>query len=145
MKELNKYYDILKQTGLKNTKHRNSVLDILVNCNHPLTVEQIFFALKEKNISINLSSVYRTLECLVAKGLLVKSNIHGDNKGLFEFYRREHRHHLICSECRKIISIEGCPLEAYEKLLQEKTGFDVTGHRLEIYGYCEDCKVTKKF
>ncbi len=144
MHEIDKYSDILKSTGLKNTRHRNSILEILESCENPLSAEQIFLDLKEKNISINLSSVYRTLENLVAKGLLTKSNLNGDNRALFEFNRMEHKHHLICSGCRKIVPVDECPLEMYEKLLQDKTGFDVTGHKLEIYGYCQDCKASRK-
>ncbi len=140
MAEDGKYRDILKRSGLKNTKHRNSILEILENSRHPLTAEQIFVKLLSLKISINLSSVYRTLDTLISKGMLVKSTLSGDNKALFELNRQEHKHNLICFGCRKIIPVDGCPLAGYENLLKEKTGFDVTGHKLEIYGYCQDCQ-----
>ncbi|WP_422145473.1 transcriptional repressor, partial [Clostridium sp.] len=50
---------MLKKKGLKVTKHRNSLLEVLEIENQPLTAEDIFLKLKEKGISINLSSVYR--------------------------------------------------------------------------------------
>lgn len=132
---------MLKQAGLKNTKHRTSVLEILSGSDQPVSAEQVFLKLAEKGVNANLSTVYRILESFAAKGLAVKTNIGSDTKALFEISSTGHRHHMICIKCRKMTSVEDCPLEEYEKMLQKKTGFNVTGHKLEIYGYCEECKM----
>lgn len=134
------YSKILKREGLKNTKHRNAILEVIENSAQPINAEQIFFELKDKKISINLSSVYRILESLVSKKLLIKSIIPGSNKAVYELNRLEHTHYLICSSCKKMFSVDGCPLEEYEKQLESKMGFEITGHKLEIYGVCKDCK-----
>jgi Fur family ferric uptake transcriptional regulator len=143
MKDDNRYSAVLKSVGLKNTKHRNSILKILETVESPITAEEIFLELKKQQIAINLSSVYRTLENLVAKEMVLKSNLSGENKALFELMRTGHRHRLICSGCKKMIPIEGCPVAEYEKSLQQQTGFRVTGHKLEIYGYCHECEPNK--
>jgi len=134
------YSELLKLKGLKNTKHRNSVLKVVELSEQPISAEQIYFNLKESNVSVNLSSIYRILETLVNKNIVIKTNLTVTNKALYEFNFQIHKHHLICSGCKKMLSIEGCPLEDYEKTLQEKSGFSITGHSLEIYGYCNDCK-----
>ena len=59
----------LKKKGLKVTKHRNSLLEVLEIENQPLTAEDIFLKLKEQGISINLSSVYRILDTLADNNL----------------------------------------------------------------------------
>jgi len=59
---------------------------------------------------------------------------------LYELNRQEHKHHLICSGCRKMFTVDECPLEDYEKSLSNKLDFDITGHKLEIFGYCKECK-----
>lgn len=144
MQEAGNYSTILKKEGLKNTKHRNAILEVIENSNQPISAEQIFLELKEKKNTINLSSVYRTLEVLVSRDIVIKTNITGDNRATYELNRLEHKHHLICSGCKKMFSIDGCPVEEYEKQLREKTGFDITGHKLEIYGFCKECKQTNK-
>ena len=144
MQEEGNYSTILKKEGLKNTKHRNAILEVIENSNQPISAEQIFLELKEKKNTINLSSVYRTLEALVSRDIVIKTNITGDNRATYELNRLEHKHHLICSGCKKMFSIDGCPVEEYEKQLREKTGFDITGHKLEIYGFCKECKQTNK-
>ncbi|RCX19431.1 Fur family ferric uptake transcriptional regulator [Anaerobacterium chartisolvens] len=145
MIETGSYTEVLRREGLRNTKHRNSILETIEGSGKPVTAEEIFLNLKSKNISINLSSVYRALDILVFKEVVVKSTIADSSSAFFEINKREHKHNLICSGCKKIFPVDGCPLEEYEKLLQDKTGFDVTGHRLEIYGYCHECKEEKKY
>jgi Fur family transcriptional regulator, ferric uptake regulator len=132
--------EIFAKHGLKNTKHRNLIYDILRNAELPLTTESIYLMLKEVDTSISFSTVYRVLDVFASKGLVVKSGIGEDNRAAFELNRMEHRHHLICVGCRKMIAIEGCPLELFEKSLENKTHFDITAHKLEIFGYCPNCK-----
>jgi len=133
--------ELFESTGIKNTRQRNMTLDILKQAEWPITAEQIFLKLKEIDSAISLSTVYRIMEVFTAKGLAIKSNLVEDTKAMFELNRMEHKHHLICVRCRKMHVVEDCPLGNYERALEKKTDFDITGHRLEIYGYCSDCKV----
>ncbi|MHB8125680.1 MAG: Fur family transcriptional regulator [Desulfitobacteriaceae bacterium] len=135
----NDYKEVLAREGVKNTKHRNAILGILEQSKTPVTAEEIFLSLKENHTSIWLSTVYRTLEILTSKELVVKSTIMGHDKARYEFNHNEHKHHVICVCCQKMISFLDCPIEEYEKNLKEKIDFIVTGHKLEIYGYCQEC------
>jgi len=144
MNNIGNYSNILKHEGLKNTKHRNVILEVIENSEQPISAEQIFLKLKEKKNSISISSVYRILESLVSKGLITKSNITGDSKATYEFNRSEHKHHLICTGCKKMFTVDGCPLEEYEKRLKSTMDFDITGHKLEIFGLCKECKHINK-
>lgn len=140
MRKIVSYKDLLKSNGLKNTKRRNSILEVLAMSAQPITVDQVFLELQQNNVSINISTVYRILETLSSKGLILKTNIIGENKSLFELNQLEHKHHFICLGCKQMLSVDDCPFEQYGKLLQDKMGFNVTGHKLEIYGYCQNCK-----
>jgi Fur family ferric uptake transcriptional regulator len=131
--------DELKRCGLKSTKHRAAILDILKKSAEPVSAEQVFLMLKVQEIPANLSTVYRTLEALSDKDLATKLNITGDNKALFEYNRMVHRHYLVCLGCRKIKAINSCPLEDYEESLAKETNFSIIGHKLNVYGYCPEC------
>lgn len=140
MQSEDKYKEILKKENLKNTKHRNSVLEVIGQSRQPVSSEAIFLRLKEKGITISLSTVYRVLDALVEKGLVDKASVTDGNKALYEMNDMEHRHHLLCVKCRELLPVDGCPLEEYEKALEEKLGFSIKGHKLELYGYCKKCK-----
>jgi Fur family transcriptional regulator, ferric uptake regulator len=130
----------LKRNGLKNTRHRGDVLKILEQNTQPVTAERVFLALKKSCVNISLSTVYRILEVLVAKDIVLKLSTAENESAMFELNRKVHRHYLICLGCHKMLPVEGCPLGGLEARLERETGFTVTGHRLEIYGYCAECR-----
>lgn len=137
------YKQVLAREGVKNTKYRNSILEIIEQSKIPLTADEIFLILKQKHGSIWLSTVYRTLEILNSKDLITKLTIMDDDKARYEINHKEHRHYVICVTCHKIITFSDCPVEKFEKTLKQKIDFNVIGHKLEIYGYCQDCKSVK--
>lgn len=130
----------LKNSGLKATKVRKAILAILIRSSQPMAAEEIFLALKEEQSTANLSTVYRTLESLVNKDLVSKISIMNNDRMLFEYNQLGHRHYLICVTCKKIVTVQNCPLGSYERTLEDETHFNIIGHRLYLYGYCEDCQ-----
>ncbi len=137
------FCSILKAKGLKVTKHRNSVLEVIEAENQPITAEDIYIELKNKGISINLSSVYRILDTLVENSLINKYVIGENNKTSYEINSLKHKHHLICTRCNRVFPLDNCPLKTYEEQLESSLDFEITGHKLEIYGICSDCKNKK--
>lgn len=131
--------DILAKIGCKNTKPRKTVIEVLESTNKSLSAEDIFIRIKELGESVNLSTVYRTLELMETKSLVNKT-VMGDGKARYELTVDGHRHHLVCTNCHKSVLIDFCPLEKLEKDISEKNNFDITGHRFEIYGLCPECK-----
>ena len=126
--DLNK---ILSDTGLKCTKQRLQVLDILENAPSPLSAENIY----EKVSEMSLSTVYRTLEKLCEKNIISKHTIQDSDKLYYEIIRNSHRHYAICLGCQSMKYVDVCPVHT-----ANIDNFTVTGHKLEIYGYCDKCR-----
>jgi len=143
MSEILTHKEALKHSGLKNTKHRNSILDLFEKKTQPLTADQIYLDLVNQKTDINLSTIYRILNTLVEKELVVKTRMINDTKTFYELNNSDHTHHLVCVECKKITTVDECPFEEYEKKLKEKEGFNILGHKLEIYGVCHSCMEKK--
>lgn len=143
LEENSKYKELLNREGIKSTRHRNAILELLEESEFPQTAEQLFITLREKTASIDLSTVYRTLDTFASKNLVIKSNRVDDGKALYELNHNEHKHHILCVGCHKLISIEDCPIGDLKQTLKNRIDFDITGHKLEIYGYCHDCKKYK--
>lgn len=143
MGENKNYGKVLKKENLRNTNHRISVLGIIESSEEPISAENLYIELKSKGVSISLSTVYRILDILAEKEIVIKTDIADNHKSLYEMNRQDHNHHLICVKCRKIIPIEDCPFGDYLRTLEERSGFQITGHRLEMFGYCGKCKTEK--
>lgn len=135
-----RFESLLKNGDLKVTKHRHAILEALERDKLPVAAEDLYIKLKEKGVSISLSTVYRGLEALHEKGIVIKSSLPDCNKAVYEYNHNEHRHHIVCIKCHKMLPVIGCPLEEYEKLIENKFAFTVKGHRLEVYGYCNGCE-----
>ena len=143
MNRESEHENILTQKGLKNTKSRHAVVEVLQNAQSPLSAEEIYLEVKRQGVSANLSTVYRILE-LLEKMTLVEKIPTENGKAVFELIHEEHRHHLICTGCRRRVPISDCPLEKLEREVGRETDFSITGHRLELYGICPDCKKVDK-
>ena len=130
----------LKQSGLKKTRIRMAVLRLLEENQDPVSAEQIFDGLKSQSVSVNLSTVYRTLESLLGKKMILKRSFSGDSKAVFEYNRTGHKHYLICLGCKKFMPLAHCPLGHYEEALARETNYTIEGHTLDIYGYCPECR-----
>lgn len=134
------YEEKFIENGLRRTKSRKAILDILTKSSQPISAEQIYKLLKEENIAIDISTVYRTLEAMENIELVKKINIMDDDRMLFEYNNMNHSHYLVCVGCKKIITLQSCPLGSYEEELESKTNFSILGHKLYLYGYCSECQ-----
>jgi len=134
------YEEIMKQNGLKRTKNRFRILKILDIGDIPLSAGSIYNCLKEEEIEVSLSTVYRTLEKLSEMNIIRKLTFNGDNSTFFESIKKGHRHYLICLKCRSITVLNKCPIKGYQEDIEKETSYIIEGHKLDMYGYCPKCK-----
>ena len=66
------YREYLNKYGMKSTKQRNLLLNILKNIETPQTAENLYLKAKEHDVLINLSTVYRILEKFTEKKITIK-------------------------------------------------------------------------
>ncbi|MBC7960343.1 MAG: transcriptional repressor [Vallitaleaceae bacterium] len=135
------FKEVLTNNGVKNTKHRDAILEVMEKSERPLTAEDIFLIIKGNGGTTCLSTVYRTMEMFENKGLVIKSNSVDDGKSRYERNTLEHKHHVVCVACHKIIVIDECPFAEFESTLRQKINFEITGHKFEIYGRCNECQL----
>ena len=124
--------------GLKRTKPRQRVLEVLSSAAVPMTALDICEQIGREGESVWLSTVYRILDQFTERGIAVKTAVLDSGMALYELSRSGHRHYAVCMGCNKVIPMENCPMERFYPKLEE-SGFQVTGHKLEMYGYCKEC------
>lgn len=128
--------NLLNGTGLRFTKGREAVLNVLNNSILPLSADEII-DLVDKSI-VSGSSVYRILSELDQAGILLKT-IRQNGISYYELYT-SHKHFILCSECGKMLPIEHCPISPFEEKIAKSTGFKITGHMIELKGICPECQ-----
>lgn len=123
--------EILKKYGLKTTRQRSNIIGVLIGAELPMCAEDIFRAAGD----MSLSTVYRTLELFCECRVIKKISIANSEKMYYELTDGKHRHYAVCLECGRLAHVDVCPVHD-----ASVNGFTVTGHRLELYGYCEKCE-----
>jgi len=136
--KLRQAIDTLKKSGVRITPQRHAVLEYLLNSmTHP-TADDIYKALEGKFPNMSVATVYNNLRVLKDIGL-VRELTYGDASSRFDCNTSDH-YHIICNQCGKIVDFHYPSLEEVESLAEQVTGFDVSHHRLEVYGTCNACK-----
>lgn len=129
--------EILKKHAIKVTKPRVAIYELLEKEHTGIGADYIYSTLLKENLSINLSTVYRTLELFEEKNLIQKYDL-GEKKYNFSLIRHGHHHIVECDSCHKVINLD-CPMKQIEDLITKETGFHLTEHHLELKGICKDC------
>ena len=125
--------------GIKWTRQRKRVFDVLKEQQEPLSPVQVYQLVESDNEEIYApSTIYRILSTFEEKGLVTKSSFMDDGQVVYELNRGEHTHYAVCLECHKRIPLAHCPF-AHLHMEGEAGDFRITGHKLELYGYCRDC------
>lgn len=128
----------LKDSGVRITPQRHAVLEYLLNAMVHPTADEIYKALEGKFPNMSVATVYNNLRVLKEIGL-VRELTYGDSSSRFDCNTSDH-YHIICNACGKIVDFHYPSLDEVESLAEQVTGFDVSYHRLELYGKCDDCQ-----
>lgn len=131
----------LRATGRRMTRTRQAVLALLERTRQPLSATEIFDQLHQEKVSIDLVTVYRTLNVLKELGLVVHLDLHQEGLLRYELKEgRKHHHHIRCQMCGHIVDLLLCPLKKVTKLIERQTQFIVDEHTLEFTGLCPECQ-----
>lgn len=143
------WYRRFRGCGYRITIPREAILTVLSNTEEHLSAEDIYLSVHKIYPTIGLTTIYRTLEILVQMGLVFKFDF-GDGRARFELAEgpkgKRHHHHLVCSQCGRVIDYtdfiddEMEFLQRAEKGLSRKFNFNISHHVIQFYGVCHKCQ-----
>ena len=132
--------EVLVQRGYKLTQPRRAVLRVIAETDATLTPAEVHRRARAYHAQTGLVTVYRTLDLLVEAGAIRK--IHQpDGCHSYAPASEDHAHHLICQGCQSVVEFAECDLEGLLAAVQRRTGYQVNGHWLELFGLCPQCRV----
>lgn len=133
--------DNIWSEGIKKTKQREDICRVLMQAERPLSAAEIYNRIVQENGRTNyaVSTIYRSLTIFEEKGFVIKSTLIGEDTAVYEWNCGKHKHYAICLKCHKLVPLKTCPFE-HIKVDTSDEDFTVTSHKLEIYGYCNQCK-----
>lgn len=117
------------------TKQRKTILALLHESNHPLSMEELHQEALKSIPRLSLSTLYRNLKSLIEEKRVQAIKV-SSSSVRYEIANSRHMHHFHCRECDRLYNIPLCPsgLEA-----MTPPGFKVRSHEIVLVGSCQEC------
>ncbi len=129
----------LREQRLKSTAQRDAIVEIFLKGAGHVSVEELYGAVRKQNPRIGYATVYRTMKLLTECGLADERHFR-NGEARYEIAEKDHHDHLICERCGKIVEFEEDRIEALQEETARRLGFELRGHKMELYGVCLDCR-----
>lgn len=130
-----------------NTRQRERIASLMRSHGDGyLTVDQVCDLLRQNGDAVGRTTVYRTLERLVADGQMTKvAGIRGDAaqyRVLAEGEATGSMGQMRCVRCGRALPLDCEMLSAFAEHVLHEHGFAIDQRRTVIYGLCADCRAT---
>ena len=122
----------------RKSKQKELILKVLKSTNSHPTAEGVYQKVKREMPHISLGTVYRNLKLLNQGGEIAELNLAG-TLSRFDGCTRPH-YHFRCERCQRVFDVDEPVDETIDSRVARKTGFQITHHRLEFRGLCQDCQ-----
>jgi Fur family transcriptional regulator, ferric uptake regulator len=137
--------DSLRRRGVRLTRQRQILLELIDNSGAHLDAERLYQLAKERDPKINRVTVYRTLKMLKAGGLVDELDLmhHSGDQHYYETKMKQEHAHIICLRCGKVEEFYGDSLHRLRRQVESHFGFQILIARTEVGGYCSHCQVLR--
>ncbi|WP_341926559.1 Fur family transcriptional regulator [Nocardioides psychrotolerans] len=126
-------------TGVRPTRQRLAVRQVLDSADDFRSAQDIHDALRREGERVGLATVYRALQSLVEEGEVdvLKTDA---GEAVYRRCSTHHHHHLVCRECGRTVEIEGPAVERWATAVALEHGYEDASHTLELFGTCSPCQ-----
>jgi Fur family ferric uptake transcriptional regulator len=132
---------MLRVRGRRLTRQRAAIWEALAGADPDahLSAEQVADVVRRRVPKMNASTVYRTLDLLVAEGLLQRIDL-GRDRAYYELAREHPHHHLVCERCGGVRHAHDEVLGDLRAQVEACTGYRLGDRELTLFGLCPECR-----
>jgi Fur family ferric uptake transcriptional regulator len=132
----------LADRGIRMTAQRRAILRVIETARNHLDASQILRKAQVLDSSVDRSTVYRTLDLLKRQGMVDELDLmHLNGEGHYYERKLGRDHiHMACLRCGKIAEFVSETFDSLKKQLERDCRFHIVVSRLEVGGYCSDCR-----
>ena len=116
------------------------IVEAIAHSGHHINAEEVFTHVQERTRSVNIATVYRTLELLVEQGLASRIDL-GKERVIYATYQHGPHIHLVCRQCGQVMDANQDMLSVINNQLQSEYQFAADLQHISVVGLCSDCQV----
>ena len=134
--------DLAKRQGLRLTQQRRLIFSILEKAQTHLSAKEILEEARRSDPGIDQVTIYRNLLVLKRLGVVDELDLlHLKGEGHYYEARQVRAHsHVACLACGKVFEFYTPAMKQIDEELQRECNFSVSFSRIEIGGYCAECR-----
>ncbi len=136
------FIETLRQRGYRITPQREMIIQTIAHSGQHMSAEEVSEEVRTRASSVNLATVYRTLDFLVKEGLASRIDL-GNGHAVYATAKHGPHLHLSCRQCGVVIEVDQEEIAAVSQqlhaLLAAQYGFSVDTHHIALPGVCKDC------
>ena len=121
------------------TSQRQLILDTILQSTGPLDAKQLYTIVSQKDQSISLATVYRTLKLLKEKRIIDEHRF-GKKCYCYQLKQSFEHQHIICKGCGKVVEFETPLIAEIINSIKKEKGFNIERVELCIQGTCSECQ-----
>jgi Fur family ferric uptake transcriptional regulator len=135
------FKDLFREKKLRLSHPRILIYEALSDAQNPLSPQELYQAILKDKKRIGLTSIYRSLDLFESLGIVFKIIINESNAKYKLCELEDHHHHIVCKTCGHVVEFDLCDISDWSKKVMESTGYEVTDHQLNFYGFCKAGRV----
>ncbi|MFH1679229.1 MAG: transcriptional repressor [Candidatus Eisenbacteria bacterium] len=129
--------ELCRGRGFPVTAQRRVIFEALLSAGDHPTADRVHRRIRRRLPSTSHTTVYRTLELLVALGVARKT-CHPGGACRYDPNIERH-HHLVCLSCDRLVDLEDPSLNRIPLPDRRRTGFNVFDYSIQFRGLCPEC------
>jgi Fur family ferric uptake transcriptional regulator len=133
----------LRQRGYRITPQREMIVEALAHAGGHVTAEDIFDRVHDRTSVVNIATIYRTLDLLVAIGLASRADL-WDGRVVYTTFQHGPHVHLVCRNCGEVYNADSQLFEPLGEQIQSRYRFIPDLQHLSMLGLCLDCSKSSK-
>jgi Fur family transcriptional regulator, ferric uptake regulator len=129
----------LDDAGYRRTGARRSIADLIGARNGPFTAADLVEEARNRRMRIGRATIFRTLDVLADLHAVERLDL-PNGEHAYVACEPVHHHHVVCSSCGASRDVDDAGWRSVVRDIEDKTGYRIDDHRLELFGVCPDCR-----
>jgi Fe2+ or Zn2+ uptake regulation protein len=127
----------LGRAGYRVTAPRRAVAGLVAARTGPFTAADLVADARAQRLGLGRATVFRALDLLTELRLVERLDLPSGAHAYVACESAPH-HHVVCTRCGRVTEVD-CGIGPIARDVEDRTGYRVDEHRLELFGVCPAC------
>ncbi len=130
----------IRESGGRMTPQRRLIIQMLETSKQHLDVDSLYHLAYERDESVSLATVYRTLNALEETGMVRPSYLSRDHEHKHYEIASDDHYHFTCRNCHRVIEFQSERIQELKHKLEAELDVEVVNACVCFNGLCPDCR-----